>query len=169
MTELTRHKLLRTLPTSFESGPHWLRSLRSRAAESLLARGLPTHKTEAWRFTPVRALVEADFERAKLEVPTVRSASQDGITVRSLRSVLESKPGLLEGKLDLAGPPQDFAALNTAMFNDGVWIDVAASAAIDAPIEITHAVDAAGVGYPRVLITRGEGAELTVIDPEQAF
>jgi Fe-S cluster assembly protein SufD len=94
----------------------------------------------------------------------VRSASQEGITVRSLRSVLESKPGLLEGKLDLAGHPQDFAALNTAMFNDGIWIDVAASAAIDAPIELVHAVDAAGVGYPRVLVTLGEGAELTVIE-----
>jgi Fe-S cluster assembly protein SufD len=164
VTELTRHRLLRSLPTSFKEGPNWLRSLRGRAAESLLTQGLPTHKTEAWRFTPVRALVEADSEPADLDVPAVRSASQDGVTARGLRSVLEHEPGLLEGKLDLAGPPEHFAALNTAMFSDGIWIDVAAGAVIDTPIEIEHAVGAPGVAYPRILITVGQGAELTLIE-----
>jgi Fe-S cluster assembly protein SufD len=156
--------LLRDLPTSFDEGPTWLRSLRGRAAGVLRAQGLPTHKTEAWRFTPPKRLVEAQLGRAEVEAPELVSRAPEGVHARRLRDVIENQPELLEGKLDLAGVPEHFAALNTALFHDGLWIDVPAGTVVENPLEIAHAADKPGVAYPRVLVTVGQSAELTLIE-----
>lgn len=160
----TRQPLLRNLPASFETGPSWLRSLRGRAVGVLRANGLPTHKTEAWRFTPPKKLVDSTLSRADVEAPQLRSAAPEGVNVRSLRDALENEPEVLEGKLDLAGAPEHFAALNTALFNDGLWIDVPSGVTVEAPVEIAHALGTPGVAYPRVLVTLGESAQLTLIE-----
>jgi len=164
VTDTTRQTLLRDLPKAFEAGPQWLRSLRGRAADALRGAGLPTHKTEAWRFTPVRPIVEADLLRRGTDTPKLRSSLPEGVIVRSMKAVLESEPELLEGKLDLAGPPEHFAALNTVLFDDGLWVDVPAGMVVQTPIEVEHTIGAEGVGYPRVLVTAGRGAEVTLIE-----
>lgn len=164
MTNSAHQKLLQSLPASFETGPAWLRSLRERAAGTLRTQGLPTKKTEAWRFTPVRSVTDAVLPRAEGDAPSVASVLPQGVTARSLRAVLESQPDLLDGRLDMAGVPEHFAALNTTMFADGLWIDVAPGTVIDTPIEITHPTGLEGVSYPRVLVTAGESAELTLIE-----
>ncbi|GAB4520685.1 MAG: Fe-S cluster assembly protein SufD [Haliangiales bacterium] len=41
-----------------QSAPAWLASVRAAGADSLRARGLPTRKHEAWRFTPVKGVVQ---------------------------------------------------------------------------------------------------------------
>ncbi len=158
--------LLESLPASFDSGPAWLRALRGRAAGALREHGLPTKKTEAWRFTPVRSVVDSEFHVEEGGVPTLASVPP-GVTARSLRTALDAEPALLEPHLGLAGDPTHFAALNAALFTDGVWIDVAPGTIVDQPIELAYLVPATasdGVAYPRVLLTAGEGAELTLID-----
>ncbi|NNE18968.1 MAG: Fe-S cluster assembly protein SufD [Myxococcales bacterium] len=167
MTEANRQTLLASLPTSFDLGPDWLQALRTQAAAALREQGLPTKRTEAWRFTPVRSLVDSEFSRDGDDVPTLLSALPEGVTVRGLAEVLRSQPELLHGRLDFGGPPAHFAALNTALFRDGLWIDVPAGSAVETPIEISHvspSTSTPGVAYPRVLITAGENAELTLIE-----
>jgi Fe-S cluster assembly protein SufD len=162
-----RQTLLESLPSSFETGPEWLRALRGRAADTLREQGLPTKRTEAWRFTPVRSVANAEFSTAEESAPSLVSTVPEGVTVRSLRQVLQAQPELLEGRLDLSGAPTHFAALNTALFDDGLWIDVPAGVAVEAPIELAHAIRTSserGVAYPRVLITVGDYAELTLIE-----
>lgn len=167
MTESTRQTLLESLPTSFETGPSWLRSLRSRAAEALREQGLPTKKTEAWRFTPVRTVVDEAYERIEADAPSLGSPLPEGVTARSLRAVLNDEPELLRGRLGLGGAPSHFAALNTALFEDGLWIDVPAGVAIEMPVEMVHTggrSDESGVRYPRVLVTVGKNADLTLLE-----
>jgi Fe-S cluster assembly protein SufD len=167
VNDATRQTLLQSLPTSFNTGPEWLRALRGRAAEALREQGLPTKRTEAWRFTPVRSVIDAEFSREDRSIPSLMSSLPDSVTARSLRQVLQAEPELLEGRLDLGGAPTHFAALNTALFSDGLWIDVPAGTIVEAPIELTHAIPASsdsGVAYPRVLITLGDNAELTLIE-----
>lgn len=164
MTQNSPQKLLHSVPDSFETGPEWLRALRARAAEKLRATGLPTKRTEAWRFTPVRSMVEAELDRVEDDTPTLKSDAPADVVVRSLRATLQDEPHLLEDRLDLAGPPEHFAALNTALFEDGIWIDVPAGRVVEAPLELEHAASASGVAYPRVLLTVGDDAELTVIE-----
>ena len=144
-----------------------MRALRGRAANTLREQGLPTKRTEAWRFTPLRSVANAEFSIAEESAPSLVSSIPEGVTVRSLRQVLQAEPELLEGRLDLGGAPTHFAALNTALFSDGLWIDVPAGVAIEAPIELAHAIRTSsgrGVAYPRVLITMGDHAELTLIE-----
>lgn len=167
MIDRNRQTLLGSLPSSFETGPEWLRALRGRAADTLREQGLPTKRTEAWRFTPLRSVANAEFSTAEESAPSLVSTVPEGVTVRSLRQVLQAQPELLEGRLDLGGAPTHFAALNTALFSDGLWIDVPAGVAIEAPIELAHAIRTSsgrGVAYPRALITMGDNAELTLIE-----
>jgi Fe-S cluster assembly protein SufD len=167
VTDTRRQTLLQSIPASFDTGPEWLCALRGRAAEALREQGLPTKKTEAWRFTPVRSVVDAEFSREDGGVPSLVSSIPDGVTARSLRQVLQTEPELLEGRLDLGGAPTHFAALNTALFSDGLWIDVQAGTVVEAPIELAHGVPTSsqpGVAYPRVLVTVGDNAELTLIE-----
>jgi Fe-S cluster assembly protein SufD len=128
---------------------------------------LPTKKTEEWRFTPVRSLTEAEFCRGADPVPSLESAVPRGVAVRSLRQVLESEPELLEGRLDPGGASAHFAALNTAVFSDGLWIDVPAGIVADSPVELVHASPTSWEGrvcYPRLLLTVGESAAITLIE-----
>jgi Fe-S cluster assembly protein SufD len=128
---------------------------------------LPTKKTEEWRFTPVRSLVETEFRRAPDRVPSLVSPLPEGVAARSLRHVLASEPVLLDGRLDRGGAPTHFAALNTALFGDGLWIDVRAGVLVDSPIELVHSIATSSqrdVSYPRVLVTVGESATLTLIE-----
>ena len=165
MTDRPRQTLLDSLPPSFEGGPAWLRALRERAAARLRAEGLPTKRTEAWRFTPVRGVVEHSAPRTEgADRPEVLSSLPAGVTARSLRAVLDDEPELLEGRLDLGGAPEHFAALNTAMFSDGLWLDVPAGMVAEAPIEIAYRAGSDGVSYPRVLVTVGPSAELTFVE-----
>lgn len=167
MTSGSRQTLLGSLPPSFDSGPGWLRVLRGRAAEALRTQGLPTKRTEAWRFTPVRSVAEAEFAPQPERVPSVASSIPHGVTVRSLKEVLQASPERLEGRLDLGGAPTHFAALNTALFSDGLWIDVPAGTLAKEPLELNHAIPGSsepGVTYPRVLVTVGDHAELNLIE-----
>lgn len=158
--------LLDTVPASFVSGPEWLRSLRSRAADALREQGLPTKKTEAWRFTPLRSVVKARFEPRSGAGPELVEPVPEGVTVRSLREVLEREPVLLEGKLG-SNPSEHFSALNTALFEDGLWVDVESGVQVSKPIQLRHRLGpSAGspVVYPRALVTLAEGSEVSLLE-----
>ncbi|MEM7135911.1 MAG: Fe-S cluster assembly protein SufD [Myxococcota bacterium] len=167
MTE-TGPRLLTSLPEAFDEGPAWFRTLRERAAGSLRDHGLPTKKTEAWRFTPVRSIVDGSFDREDDGLPRVTSPLPDGVTVRSLRDVLAEEPSLLEDRLGRT-PVDHFGALNTSLFTDGLWIHVAASVAAGSVIELDHgfagsAPSSPTVRYPRVLVTLEPGSQATLIE-----
>ena len=50
----TPHSLVTSVDT-LPAGPEWLRALREGAAARVKESGLPTRKTEAWRFTALAA------------------------------------------------------------------------------------------------------------------
>lgn len=161
-----RQTLLESLPSSFDTGPQWLRSVRSSAAKALRECGLPNKKTEAWRFTSVRSVLDTEFVRADTEAPKLVSPAPEGVTVRSLRQALEQEPALLEGRL-AQGRSEHFAALNTALFTEGLWIHVAAGVVLEEPLQLIHVlptISAPGVSYPRVLVTAEAGSEATLIE-----
>lgn len=167
MTGANQQTLLASVPSSFDAGPDWLRALRGRAADSLRSDGLPTKRTEAWRFTPVRSIVGADFARDRDSAPALSSNLPKGVIARSLAKVLAEEPDLLDGRLDLAGAPSHFAALNTALFEDGLWIDVPAGVVVESPVEVRQSMSEgseSSVSYPRILVTLGESSELTLVE-----
>ncbi|MEM8606547.1 MAG: Fe-S cluster assembly protein SufD [Myxococcota bacterium] len=158
--------LLESLPRAFDAGPQWLRSVRESAADALRTGGLPTKKTEAWRFTPVRHVADAAFASTDAAIPSIDGRLPEGVTVRRLSEVFSTDPGLLEGRLGRQAS-EHFAALNTALFEDGLWLHVEAGAVLDTPIHIAHALPASpdrSVSYPRLLVTADPGSESTLIE-----
>ncbi len=150
-----------------DRGP--LADLRAEGKRAIAATGLPTQKSEPWKYTSLNALrkVEwsgpvgdgADFEKVKSVLPAL-----DAYTVVLLNgrfdSVLSDLAGLPKGVRVLPLPeamsdtavtdtlasliPLDkapMAALNTAHLDDGVLVRVDAGKALDKPLHIVS------VGY----------------------
>lgn len=148
------------------SGLPWLDAAREAALASFRAQGLPTSKTEGWRFTPIDAVSKTDFEPARR--PRVRggfglralcpiafhrvvvqngrvlpegcscSDVPEGVRVQSLAEALRDDPDSLKTAL-LRGCDKDglpFASLAAALFQDGVVIRVARHARLDKPLAV---------------------------------
>lgn len=94
------------------------------------------------------------------------------LTVASIAQVLDEQPDRLAEGLGriVEADEQPFAALNTALFRDGVVIDVPDDTVVDRPIHVLHlATPATGdqtpqVSFPRTFIRLGRSAEASVIE-----
>ena len=171
-------------------GSSYLADVRQDALANLRSRGLPTKKTEAWRFTPVRALTSTSFASApagstdsaafkasvtddlegdveRFDVLNGRlSRNAAGSRVRSLAHVLEQDPAGLSGVLGAIAPQEHFVALNSVKFGDGVAIRVTADDA-KRPIHLAHVfapVHTATAVHSRLTVVLEKGAELTLIE-----
>jgi Fe-S cluster assembly protein SufD len=176
-------------------GPSWLVEQRFAAVAHLRDKGLPTKKTEAWRFTPVEPLAKVSFapraaaaHARALEVARARAgddgtfqvvvvdgapllehagAAPEGVEVNSLAEALAREPVLVQAHLGQHALPEDFAALNAALFRDGVVVRVRAGAAVDRPVHLVHVGLCAGAptaSYPRVLVLVDEGARAQLVE-----
>ena len=172
--------------------PDWLVSLRERGAAFHRELGVPTTKNEEWKYTPLRALAQVDwkpgepgpavfgneptryaettvrvyvvngrFDRNLSEIPTV-----PGMTLMSLRDALYEKPEVGEKLGSIAAiEGHTFAALNTAVFVDGVYLHLKAGCAVEPVIEIIHVTSGDGlVIAPRVLIVAEENSTAKIIE-----
>jgi len=163
------------------SGAH-VDALRARGEAAFRSTGLPTARTEAWRFTSANKLIDAKAapvvtsadpdslpaNRLALDCPTV--VLVDGAVSESLSTLADLPRGItvtsvsgdnadLGSLLPLEGFP--FAALNTASFRDAVVIEVAPGQAIETPVHIVSVSTQAQtpqITHPRILIKVGKGA-----------
>lgn len=172
-------------------GPEWLGGLRARAAAHLREAGFPGKKHERWRFTSVRDVVDTAFAPAEAKGdavafaderlgddgtwrvvvaagrPTLDGDAPEGVTVRSLADVLANDAASVEGVLGAIVKGEQFAALNDALFSDGVVIDIAKNADVETPIHVVHVATpgaAPSASYPRVLVTAGAGSRATLVE-----
>jgi Fe-S cluster assembly protein SufD len=144
--------------------PRWLQELRERGRDRFEALGFPTAKTEAWRFTSVRPITQIPWERSARE--TIRpDAAPPGVRIRKLsEAVAEAEPHLacIAGLEDNA-----FAALNTALYEDGFLVEIERGAVVEEPIALAFDAAPGGgprVSYPRLLIVAGEGSQATLVE-----
>jgi Fe-S cluster assembly protein SufD len=176
------------------AAPPWLAERRERATASLRTSALPTRKTEAWRFTPIGPVIETAFEPApaganeaarwadaelgddgtwRIALVNGRPALDltapppAGVTVESLADALARTPQAIEPYLGAHGPQEHFAALNAALFEDGLVLRIGKDAAPDRPVHVAY-VGAPGASptaaYPRVLVIAEPGATVTLIE-----
>lgn len=163
----------------------WLARLRGDAAGALRARGLPTRRVEAWRYTdlaPVSGLTAPPAAAgADPALPPARAPARavfvDGRFRADLSEGLEALPfpvatlgrgAAVEGWLGSQARPEaePFAAVNTALFEDGLVLDVPAGVA-GGTLELISAASAAAEAasfHPRHLVRLGEGASLTLVE-----
>ncbi|HWJ35220.1 MAG TPA: Fe-S cluster assembly protein SufD [Steroidobacteraceae bacterium] len=100
-------------------------------------------------------------------LPTDRDAWFNGIEISSLRDLSRSDPGLIAAHLEpLSDADQArWALLNTALFQDGLYLRVTAQVAT--PLVILHVLTGNGahnVAHPRVIIDAAPGSSATIIE-----
>jgi len=90
------------------------------------------------------------------------------VRMGSLAAALETDPGLRDHLAAIAETEHNaFAALNTALFTDGVYIHVPAGVALDQPLHVlwfTTGEAAGGVSYPRILMVLERHASATLLE-----
>ena len=175
----------------------WLQKQRQEAFARFAETGFPTTHDEDWRFTSVAAVANTQFElgtsaridEKQLEVfgtsdfacrlvfvnghfASELSRLPDlskGVWVRNLAKDIDSAEGAVE---DFFGKDLDFqrdplAALNTALFEDGISVEIQPGIIAENPIYALF-VTVPGVtptmNHPRNLIVAHENSQVTVVE-----
>jgi Fe-S cluster assembly protein SufD len=175
-------------------GPTWLAAYRRQAAAWFRRHGLPHSRDEAWRFTPLAAVTEMRFTPASPSAgdplgsgrgegfpPDVIGAHlangryygpfgpvPAGVEIRSLAELIQSDPDWVKAHLGAAARLEHgFAALNAALFEDGIVVRVRPGVAVDRPIELVlSSTDRTSpvVDQPRVLVVAERDSRVELVE-----
>ena len=134
---------------SHEQTAEWLQNARRRSLEAFERQGLPTPKTEAWKYTKLRDFKADDYEiarehtpRQKVEFPfpvyeleyvngnlvTYGEALPEGMKLKPLSEAGE----YLNRLADIENYP--FAALNGSCLEQGFLLEIKPGARFDRPL-----------------------------------
>jgi len=167
-----------------------LPELRRAAMERFGILGFPTTHNEDWKYTnlapflrepygaapapPADAVRErlAAIPFANLDYPRLvfvngryareLSTPPAGVQAGSLRAALGPAGAHLARYADYE--KNALAALNTALFEDGAFIEVSAGQVLEQPVHILHVSAGGGVSYPRNLIVAGRDSQAVFIE-----
>lgn len=161
-------------------------AVRRRAAECVGRTGLPDDRQELWRHTNLRSLAGIPFRPGDGGEPGVpedlSSRYADALLIPLSRGGTPAVPGLPDGLRihaigvgetgerlgTLATPESDpFVALNTALFDRGVVLEIAAGARIERPVHVVHvarALEGPSASFPRLLVISGSGSHATIVE-----
>lgn len=185
---------------TFGNPPPWLQERRAAALAGLTARGFPTRKQEAWRYTSLDTLLSQPFALAREPVYrisasglsavqfTTQAAARlvfcdghfieplsdtaglpSGVKVSSLRHMLSTQPHRVADRLGrlCEADSQAFEHINTALAEDGLWLEIAAGVSLENPIEVIHTSQqraTASLLAPRNLVIMHAGARATLVE-----
>jgi Fe-S cluster assembly protein SufD len=184
---VTDFEAFRTTPAF---GPEWLRTARAAAFGRFLERGFPTTRDEEWKFTNVAPIAQVEWRRAAVgdphpgrgfsragSGPTIvivngrvmkeqssLDALPQGVSISTKAEAWESLPAHEGPSLKSEHP---FVLLNTAFFEDGLFIHIEPRAVVTEPIHIVCVAEP-GTGptmvSPRVFVVVGEQAQVSLIE-----
>ena len=171
----------------------WLNPKRSRALELLSTTKWPTRKTEAWRYTPLRAIqstkatqldvvsdltplaiadlsaIELVFKNGKLDKSQLSDTLPAGLTVTLGSELAAAQQSQAVADFSEVKPDRHlFGLVNDALAQDVVIVNVEAGVKIEQPVRISSLLSQGAESHTRVQVTLGEGAELAVIEDVQA-
>jgi Fe-S cluster assembly protein SufD len=175
--------------------PHWLQSVQARGLTFWEGASMPTRRTENWKYTGLSALRDdyalADAETSLESLPEnlaagfggsrlvfvdgiyqpalSNTAHADGVQVCRFDDASEAQADRIAEHLNTSLDVEDhlFAALNTATLRDGVFVEIAANASVDAPVEVLYLVSAAAAPTAinqRLLVLAQTGACATIVE-----
>ena len=178
------------------SEPEALLGLREKAFQQFKRLGFPSTKVEDWKYTNLTPFLKEEFETepddiflpgieviAKASIPSLdcyRIVLVNGkyqpdlsdeipnknVSVLSLSAAINDPAFATHfGKyIDLS--TNHFAALNTALYRDGLFLEIKSKTVVDKPIHIIHISIGEGNLFlqPRYLFVIGAHAELSIIE-----
>lgn len=180
--------LYREKETTQDEG--WLKSIRETAFEAFAAKGFPTIKLEDWRFTNIIPFLKEAFHlhpgaaslhglKDAVHIPSLdayevvlkngmlnEDVSIPGVKIVPLRTALKSNnlQPYLGRYIHTAKYP--FAALNTALFENGIVIEADKNVVCDKPIHIIHVYNAEEPVFiqPRILIIAHKSSRIQIVE-----
>ena len=170
----------------------WLRALKEQALQRAETRGFPGPRDEAWKYTSVAPLEKRSFKptsgAAKLDGAALAAVAITGFEAHravfvnghfnaslsrlpeGLRAIAMSSVG--DALRTLPALPEmwhedTFTNLNTALFQDGLLLELDEDATLDAPLELLHLSapeTAAGSHHLRCIVRLGANACATLVE-----
>ena len=165
----------------------WLSPQRQISLALLREAQWPTRKTEAWKYTPVHLLADADFATAaNSELSTAKTINglnsielvftdgvlqsdlsqlPTGLTIVSLADASSETRQWAANTFTAAKPAKHlFGLVNDVLATAGVIIDVAEGVSIEPVIRIVHRVSKGCEAHNRILVRIAKHASLTVVE-----
>ncbi len=182
------------------SVPGWLRQLRCEGRERFNQMGIPSVKDEEWKYTNVTPLAERQFhfpmefalkEKALLkhylnpqetnivlvngvyseEFSNVKNLVK-GLTVTNL--TVQADNAQLKKLINLfpSTYPDVFAALNNALLQEGIFIQIDDATVVQKVIHVVHVANPTNhdtIIVPRTLISIGKSAQVDILESHVGF
>ncbi|MBS1752069.1 MAG: Fe-S cluster assembly protein SufD [Bacteroidetes bacterium] len=168
----------------------WLKDLRARAFDAFSTQGFPTTKNEDWRFTNISAYLKENYSLlpGSVSLQNVKSANAipsfdgyeivlkngmlnedvniEGVKVTPFRTALQDDHLKLYLSKFIPLQKNPFAALNTALFQNGIVIEAEKNAIVDKPIHLIHVYNAEDPVFihPRLLVIANRNSKLQVVE-----
>jgi Fe-S cluster assembly protein SufD len=180
-------------PRHIDGEPDRVRRIREEAAERFNALGWPTMRLEEWKYTSLTSLANIDWktdsskgddpvspfgDRPIAELIFVNGGlhanrstlanEHPGIRILPLREAMESDAFAQHFARYADYEKHALTALNTALWQDGAFIDIAPGTAVEGFIHLLYA-GSGDAGHPvmshhRNLIVAGRGSQITVVE-----
>lgn len=164
----------------------WLLPKRQASLKLLSGRQWPSRKTEAWKYTSLAALENADFPVASndadslsvdsiagfdaIELHFINGRLQgisdelpEGLTITSLNDNNESQ-WVEEAFANIKPERHLFGLVNDVLAQHGLLIDVADNVSVKKPLRIVQQITESCEAHTRILVRLGKGAKLSVIE-----
>ncbi|MGJ0395573.1 MAG: Fe-S cluster assembly protein SufD [Methylocystis sp.] len=166
--------------------------LRAAAWAAFSAFGLPSRRVESWHYTDLKTAMGrpaplATASHAALSLPRAHDSLRlvtldgvfrpdlsdtarlpEGVAVQSLRDALaQGEPHVMSALASVdIGAQDSVLALNAALMQDGVVVEIASGTRIGRAIELAtlSSAEAAQSTYTRALVMLGEGAQATLVE-----
>jgi len=178
-------------PVHIDGEPERVRRIREQAAERFNVLGWPTTRSEDWKYTSLATLANTDWKIDQRQPEGKDTASPFGDqpiaelmfvngALHANRSALANEhPGIRVMPIREAMENESFAqhfaryadyekhaltALNTAMWRDGAYIEIAPGTVVEGFIHLLFIGDAGVASHIRNLIVAGRGSQITVVE-----
>ena len=168
----------------------WLKDLRETAFEAFSGKGFPTTRLEDWRFTNVSPFLKEDFHlqpgaaslhglHNSANIPLLdayevvlkngmlnEDVAIQGVKILPLRTALKNENLQHYFGRYINTEKYSFAALNTALFENGIVIEADKNIICDKPIHITHVYNAEEAVFiqPRILIIAHKSSKIQIVE-----
>ncbi len=164
----------------------WFQAWREQAKQQFEKVGLPAQKQEKWRYAPLKALYADHFESKnsghfstcplKIDAHFIQCKNQKtfldalgklpkGVVVLPLVEAIEKHPELVRKYLSQVDENKDgFYALNSAVFEAGVFIYIPENVTLEHPIVIHHQSERATISHFHHLVVCERHAKLNIIE-----
>jgi len=165
--------------------------VRQQAFEKFMQRGFPTTRDEQWKYTNLRRLETREFAigspNASVAIELLRQIDAyqivfvdgwyqanlstlpalTGLQIRSIAELQRNDVNALAAVLAMTANSDRLVALNTALTQDGLVIDLADNVSADKPIVLNFVWSAQTISlmaHPRIVIRVGKYSKLSVVE-----